>query len=154
MILSFPNKGRLTTRTTMVLTRRVIPKNAAAWLPLFWLQNHDNLIISGMMGWGVGNSLTSGASIVGCVPYHTRPYQTMAIVGPAANLGQKIRCGEDGMASQDSHSHHRHHHLFHHDYDLSLTSPAMEDRQLISNFCRCFQTGNVAWKFSCIQQFS
>ena len=30
-----------------------------------------------MMGWGVGNSLTSGASIVGCVPYHTRQYQTI-----------------------------------------------------------------------------
>ena len=43
--------------------------------------------------------------------YRTKPYQSLAIVGPAANLGQKIRCGEDGMASQDSHSHH---HLYHH----------------------------------------
>ena len=48
-ILLFPQKGKL----TMVLTRRVIAKNAsAAKARLFWLQNHDNLIISGMMGLG------------------------------------------------------------------------------------------------------
>ena len=45
---AFPNKGRLTT----FLTRRIIPKNANTAFIIFWLQNHDNLIISGMMGLG------------------------------------------------------------------------------------------------------
>ena len=42
----------------------------------------------------------------------------MPIVGPAANLGRKIRCGEDGMALQDSHSHRprRDYQYHHHDY--------------------------------------
>ena len=47
-ILLFPQKWKL----AMVLTRRVIAKNASAGWRLFWLQNHDNLIISGMMGLG------------------------------------------------------------------------------------------------------
>ena len=49
------------------------------------------------------------------VRYHTRLNQSTAIVGAAANLGQKIRCGEDGMASYGHHRHrHNHHHNHHH----------------------------------------
>ena len=95
---AFPNKGRLTT----FLTRRIIPKNANTAFIIFWLQNHDNLIISGMMG----NSLTSGAPLLDSRPIWGRKSGVERMVW--------LRRASDHHRHRHNHHHNHHHHHHHH----------------------------------------
>ena len=99
---AFPNKGRLTT----FLTRRIIPKNANTAFIIFWLQNHDNLIISGMMG----NSLTSGAPLLDSRPIWGRKSGVERMVW--------LRMASDHHRHRHNHHHNHHHHHHHHHHLL------------------------------------
>ena len=99
---AFPNKGRLTT----FLTRRIIPKNANTAFIIFWLQNHDNLIISGMMG----NSLTSGAPLLDSRPIWGRKSGVERMVW--------LRRASDHNRHRHNHHHNHHHHHHHHHHIL------------------------------------